>query len=200
MHRYIFFMGIIELLIIAVGLSMDAFAVSVCKGLATSRVSWRHMLCVGCWFGGFQALMPCIGWLLGSRFRNFIESVDHWIAFLLLAFIGINMIREALSEADDNSQANDSFSPKTMLPLAVATSIDALAVGITFGLLLSTVRGIVTASLFICSVTFTCSAIGIKIGAAFGSHSQKKAEITGGIILIAIGIKILLEHLELIKW
>ncbi len=191
-------MNLFELFLLAVGLSMDAFAVSICKGLAAHKVSWKEMVCAGCWFGGFQALMPFLGWILGSRFRLFIENIDHWVAFALLGLIGVNMIREALTTKEADT-VSDSFGIKTMFLMAVATSIDALAVGITFGLLLDTVAAIVAASLFICSVTFCFSAAGVKIGSIFGLRYERKAELTGGIILLLIGTKILLEHLGIIQ-
>ncbi|MBR1911177.1 MAG: manganese efflux pump [Treponema sp.] len=188
-------MSFIDLLIVAIGLSMDAFAVSICKGLAAKKASIFQMLCAGFWFGGFQALMPFLGWLLASRFRIYIEDFDHWVAFILLAAIGINMIREAFSGQKEDTFSS-SFGIKTMFIMAVATSIDALAVGITFGLLLNSLTKIIAASLFICLVTFCFSAAGIKIGSVFGRSYEKKAEIAGGIILILLGIKILLEHLH----
>ncbi|MCR5761818.1 MAG: manganese efflux pump MntP family protein [Treponema sp.] len=187
-------MSFIDLFILAVGLSMDAFAVSICKGLAAKKVGIPQMCCAGLWFGGFQALMPFIGWLLGSRFRTYIEDFDHWIAFILLAIIGINMLRESFSEKKEDP-VSSSFNIKTMFLMAVATSIDALAVGITFGLLLNSFSKIISACIFICSVTFCFSAAGVKIGSIFGAAYKKKAEILGGIILIFLGIKILIEHL-----
>jgi putative Mn2+ efflux pump MntP len=187
-------MGIIEILLLGIGLSMDAFAVSVCKGLSVNQLRVKHALIVGIYFGGFQALMPFIGYLLGSQFQSLIASVDHWVAFVLLVLIGANMVREALGE--ENAGANDSFSFRTMLPLAVATSIDALAVGITFAFLQV---NIVLAITLIGCTTFVISAVGIKIGNVFGSRYQKKAEITGGIILILLGVKILLEHMGVLS-
>ena len=182
-------MGIIELLVLAVGLSMDAFAVSICKGLSVKQVKLRHSAVAGAYFGGFQALMPLIGWLLGRQFESLIKSVDHWIAFGLLAMIGANMIRESFDKSDS---VNDSFSFKTMLPLAVATSIDALAVGVTFAFL---DVNILLAISLIGATTFLISAAGVKIGNAFGTKFKSKAEIAGGVILILLGIKILMEHL-----
>ena len=182
-------MGIIELFVLAVGLSMDAFAVSICKGLSVKRVKLRHSAIAGAYFGGFQALMPLIGWLLGRQFESLIKSVDHWIAFGLLAIIGANMIRESFDKSDS---VNDSFSFKTMLPLAVATSIDALAVGVTFAFL---DVNILLAISLIGATTFLISAAGVKIGNAFGTKFKSKAEIAGGVILILLGIKILMEHL-----
>ena len=181
-------MSIIELFIIAVGLSMDAFAVSVCKGLSVPRAKKSHLIITGLYFGGFQALMPLIGYLLGVNFRHMITSVDHWIAFILLALIGINMIREAREESEE---LDASFSVKAMLPLAIATSIDALAVGITFAFLHVQ---IVPAITFIGVTTFILSVIGVKIGNLFGAKYKSYAEIAGGIVLILLGTKILLEH------
>lgn len=182
-------MGFIELFILAVGLSMDAFAVSICKGLSVQRLRPRHAIIAGAYFGGFQALMPLIGWLLGRQFEELIKSIDHWIAFGLLVIIGANMIRESFGK---DEEVNDSFSFKTMLPLAIATSIDALAVGVTFAFL--DVQ-IVTAILLIGVTTFAISAAGVKIGNVFGAKYKSKAELAGGIILILLGIKILIEHL-----
>ncbi len=189
-------MGLLELFLIAVGLSMDAFAVSVCKGLSTQKLAVKHYLIIGAWFGGFQALMPIIGYFLGSTFEKYITAYDHWIAFILLGFIGGNMIREALSKEEE--KANDSFSIKTMSVLAVATSIDALAVGITFALLPEV--NIVAAVSFIGAITFIISALGLKVGNIFGMKYKSKAEFAGGIILILIGTKILLEHLGVINF
>ncbi len=183
-----------ELLLIAVGLSMDAFAVSVCKGLSVKELRPRHMLLVGLYFGGFQALMPLLGWLLGYRFEALITSVDHWIAFVLLALIGGNMIRESFS---DEEELNDDFGVRTMLLLAVATSIDALAVGITFAFL--SVK-ILPAAGIIGLTTFLLSMAGVWIGRAFGARFRAGAERVGGAILILIGLKILLEHLGLLPF
>ncbi len=182
-------MYFLELLLFAVGLSMDAFAVSVCKGLSVRRLKPRHLLLAGAYFGGFQALMPLAGWLLGRQFESLIKSIDHWIAFVLLVLIGANMIRESFGEEET---LNDSFSFKVMLPLAVATSIDALAVGVTFAFL--DVQ-IVPAILLIGATTFVLSAAGVKIGNVFGAKYRAKAEFAGGVILILLGIKILIEHL-----
>ena len=181
-------MSFLELLLIAVGLSMDAFAVSVCKGLSLQRLKPRHAALVGLYFGGFQALMPMLGWALGYRFEHVIQSVDHWIAFGLLTVIGVSMIREAKQQ----EELNDDLGFKTMLLLAVATSIDALAVGVTFAFL--QVRILPAASL-IGATTFLLSALGVYIGHIFGLRYKAKAEIAGGVILIGIGLKILLEHL-----
>ena len=183
-------MSFLERLLLAVGLSMDAFAVSVCKGLSVKRVKKRNMFACGAYFGGFQALMPLLGYLLGARFQALIARVDHWIAFVLLSTIGINMIREALGP--DNDALDDSFRARAMLPLAVATSIDALAVGVTFAFLQVE---IVSSVCFIGAVTFVLSALGVKLGGIFGMKWKRRAELTGGAILMLIGLKILLEHL-----
>lgn len=183
-------MGLIELFLIAVGLSMDAFAVSVCKGLAMPKCTFKKAAIVGLWFGGFQALMPAIGYVLGAQFQETIASIDHWIAFVLLALIGGNMIHEALD--NDEEKADASLDVKTMFLLAVATSIDALAIGITFAFLKV---NIIPAVCFIGIVTFIISFAGVKIGNVFGARYKNKAEIVGGIILILLGLKILLEHL-----
>lgn len=180
-------MSIIELFILAVGLSMDAFAVSICKGFSLGEIKPKHMCIAGAWFGGFQALMPLLGYFLGSFFADMITKCAHWIAFALLVFIGGNMIKEALGE-EEEMDAN--MGAKTMLPLAVATSIDALAVGVTFAFLQV---AIVPAVSFIGVITFFCSAIGVKIGSIFGSKYRSKAEFAGGIILILIGSKIVLN-------
>lgn len=183
-------MGLIELFLIAVGLSMDAFAVSVCKGLAMPKCTFKKAAIVGLWFGGFQALMPAIGYILGAQFQEAIASIDHWIAFVLLALIGGNMIHEALD--NDEEEADASLDVKTMFLLAVATSIDALAIGITFAFLKV---NIIPAVCFIGIVTFIISFAGVKIGNIFGARYKNKAEIVGGVILILLGLKILLEHL-----
>lgn len=180
-------MSIAELFILAVGLSMDAFAVSVCKGLSLCKIRWKHMCIAGLWFGGFQALMPLIGYYAGRVFADKITSCSHWIAFFLLVFIGGNMIREAFGEEEE---VDCSMDMKSMFILAVATSIDALAVGVTFAFLKV---AIVPAVSFIGAVTFVCSAIGVKIGSIFGERYKARAEICGGIILIIIGVKILLD-------
>ena len=189
-------MGILELFLIAVGLSMDAFAVSVCKGLSTQKLKLKHYLITGLWFGGFQALMPTLGYLLGSTFQQYITAFDHWVAFVLLLIIGGNMVKEGVSK--DAEKTNDSFAFGTMIVLAVATSIDALAVGITFALLPEV--NILAAVLFIGVTTFILSALGLKAGNIFGLKYKSKAEIAGGIILILIGCKILLEHLGVISF
>lgn len=225
-------MGLLELFILAIGLSMDAFAVSICKGLALPKINLKSAGIVGLWFGAFQALMPLICYLLGVNFRSYIVSIDHWIAFVLLALIGANMIKEALSDDDEeeeseirnlkrgpeegtigvysgscsyaNSQValsredngiKEILGFKTMFLLAVATSIDALAMGVTFAFLNV---NIIPAISFIGVVTFTCSAIGVKIGNVFGLKYKSKAEIAGGVILILLGCKILIEHLGIL--
>ena len=189
-------MGIIELLLLAIGLSMDAFAVAVCKGLATPQLKPRHLLIAGAWFGGFQALMPLIGYFLGAAFESYISSLDHWVAFVLLFLIGANMVKEALS--GEAEAADCSFDFKTMLVMAVATSIDALAVGITFAILPDV--NILFAVLFIGVITFALSALGVRVGHTVGAKYKSKAELAGGIILILLGLKILLEHLGIINF
>lgn len=183
-------MGFAELLVLAVGLSMDAFAVSICKGLSIRELKPRHALIVGAWFGAFQALMPAAGWLLGSAFAGLIESVDHWIAFALLVLIGGGMIREAV--AGEEEDCDPSLSPMVMLMLAVATSIDALAMGVMFAFLRVDILWAVS---LIGVCTFVISAAGVKIGNLFGSRYRSKAELLGGVVLVLIGVKILLEHL-----
>ena len=189
-------MDILELLLIAAGLSMDAFAVSICKGLSVQRLKPRHYLLTGAWFGGFQALMPSIGFLLGSAFDQYISAFDHWIAFVLLAFIGGNMVRESLS--GDEECHDDSFGLRTMFLLAVATSIDALAVGVTFALLPDV--HILSAVSLIGAATFLLSALGLKVGNVFGLRYKARAELAGGVILILRGLKILLEHLGILAF
>ena len=183
-------MSTYELFIIAVGLSMDALAVAICKGLSMAKMSWKKGIIVGLWFGGFQALMPLIGYLLGAQFESKITAFDHWIAFILLGLIGGNMIREGVS--GDEEKTDDSVSIKSMLPLAIATSIDALAVGVTFAFLRV---NIVSAVSFIGVITFLLSTVGVKVGNVFGARYKSKAEIAGGVILILMGLKILIEHL-----
>ena len=183
-------MSFFDLFLIALALSMDAFAVAICKGLSVKKVGAKHILTVGIYFGGFQALMPLIGYLLGTQFESFITSVDHWIAFVLLSFIGGNMIREALSHEEE--KLDDSFSFKTMMTLAVATSIDALAMGVTFAFLRV---NIVPAVLLIGATTFVLSAAGLKVGNVFGAKYKSRAELFGGVVLVLMGLKILLEHL-----
>lgn len=183
-------MGLWELFVIALGLSMDAFAVSICKGLSVRACRARHMLICGLYFGAFQALMPLIGYLLGSQFESLVTAVAPYIAFALLALIGLSMIRE--SRGGDEEAASDDFSMRAMVPLAVATSIDALAVGVSFAFLQV---DIVPAVAFIGVTTFACCVIGVKVGSIFGDKYQSRAELFGGVVLILMGIKILLEHL-----
>ncbi len=187
-------MGIFELFSIAIGLSMDAFAVSICKGLSMKKMSWKNALIVGLYFGGFQALMPLIGFALGTRFENLVSNVDHWVAFALLGLIGLHMIKESREACEE---CDPSFDYKTMLTLAIATSIDALVIGMTFAFLKV---NIVPAISLIGIITFILSIIGVKIGNTFGNKYKSKAELVGGIVLILIGVKILLEHLEIINF
>lgn len=188
-------MDFLSLFLIAVGLSMDAFSVSICKGLSLGKAPLGKCAIVGLWFGGFQALMPIIGYFLGISFRSAIESFDHWIAFALLALIGINMIREALGKEEEAEGCAEcdkkALSARSMFPLAVATSIDALAVGVGFAFLNVDIWSSVCC---IGITTFVLSVVGVKLGSHFGSRYKSKAELAGGIILIAIGLKILLEH------
>ena len=186
-------MGLAELLLLAVGLSMDAFAVSVCKGLSMKKATARAGIICGAWFGGFQALMPLLGFLLGSMFAGAIEAFDHWVAAGLLAIIGINMLKEAFSKEECCQENDADLSAKTMLIMAVATSIDALAVGISLAMAGNV--NIVAAVALIGVITFALSALGVKIGNIFGNRFEKKAQIAGGVILIVLGLKILLEHL-----
>ena len=189
-------MSTLELFIIAVGLSMDAFAVAICKGLSVKELKFKHMLIVGLYFGAFQGIMPLGGYFLGKQFEVYITKFDHWVAFVLLALIGANMIREAIGgEAED---CGCSFCVKAMLPMAVATSIDALAVGVTFGFMPDV--NIWFAVAFIGIITFVLSALGVKIGNVFGCKFKAKAELAGGVILILMGLKILLEHLGVINF
>jgi putative Mn2+ efflux pump MntP len=188
-------MTFLELLLIAIGLSMDAFSVSICKGLTTKRFSWRMALVCGLWFGLFQALMPIIGYFMGAQFQEMIEAYDHWIAFGLLFLIGANMIREAIWGKEEQQDGSLGF--KTMLLLAIATSIDALAVGVSFACIQVELWSSV---LIIGITTFLFSVLGVKIGNVFGSKYEKSASIIGGIILILIGLKILLEHLGIIAF
>lgn len=186
-------MGALEILLIGIGLAMDAFAVSICKGLSMKSMSWKKAIIVGLYFGVFQALMPVIGFFLGATFEGVVTQVDHWIAFGLLTFIGINMLKEAFGKDEENHDDNVDF--KTMSMLAIATSIDALAVGITFAFLKV---NMILASLMIGIVTFAICVIGVKIGNKFGDKYERKAETVGGLILILMGLKILLEHLGII--
>jgi len=182
-------MSFVELFMIAVGLSMDAFAVSVCKGLSIEKMRSKYAVFAGCYFGGFQAIMPLLGYFLGIQFQAAITCFDHWIAFVLLGCIGVNMLRES---RDKEKGCPASFEAKIMIPLAVATSIDALAVGVTFAFL--NIQ-IIPAVLFIGAITFIFSACGVKVGNMFGNRFSSKAELIGGLILIVIGTKILIEHL-----
>ncbi|HJB26855.1 MAG TPA: manganese efflux pump MntP family protein [Firmicutes bacterium] len=188
-------MSLTELFVIAVGLSMDAFAVAVCKGLSMRKMSWKKGVIVALYFGIFQGAMPLIGYFLGVQFQGSIQAVDHWIAFVLLGLIGANMIRESLSKEEEKT--DDSVSFKSMSVLAVATSIDALAIGVTFAFLQV---DIIPAVSFIGVTTFVLSLIGVKIGNVFGSRYKSKAEFIGGLILILMGLKILLEHLNIISF
>ena len=188
-------MSILEILLLGLGLSMDAFAVSICKGLSTKKLQFKHYLIVGAWFGGFQALMPTIGYFLGSTFEQYITAFDHWVAFVLLAALGANMIKESFSR--EESETSASFAFKTMLLMALATSIDALALGVTFAFLQV---NIVSAITIIGCTTFVISIAGVYVGNVFGSRYKSRAELTGGIILILIGLKILLEHLGVIAF
>ena len=188
-------MTFVELLLIAIGLSMDAFSVSICKGLTTKKFSWRMALVCGLWFGLFQALMPFIGYFLGAQFQEMIEAYDHWIAFGLLFLIGANMIREAIWGKEEQQDGSLGF--KTMFLLAIATSIDALAVGVSFACIQVKLWSSV---LIIGITTFLFSVLGVKVGNVFGSKYEKSASIVGGIILILIGLKILLEHLGVISF
>ncbi len=187
-------MSPIELFILAVGLSMDAMAVAICKGLSVRKLKPAHAVITGLYFGGFQALMPLLGFFLGKQFQVYIVSVDHWIAFGLLVLIGANMIKESFGDAEE---VNASFSPRAMLPMAVATSIDALAVGVTFAFLSVNIGAAVG---FIGIITFTLSALGVWIGHIFGARFKSKAELAGGIVLVLMGTKILLEHLGVLDW
>lgn len=190
-------MGIVEFFLTGVGLSMDAFAVSVCKGLGMRKINYRHMLVIALFFGGFQALMPLVGWLLGRQFEQYITSFDHWIAFGLLAIIGGNMLRQAGKEQDDGAAcySEPKLDLKELLMMAIATSIDALAVGISFAFL---GVNIWLAIAVIGATTFGLSAIGVFVGNRFGTRYQKRATIAGGVILILLGVKILLEHLGIL--
>lgn len=186
-------MGIIETFFISIGLAMDAFAVATCKGLAIKKLEWKKAIIVGLYFGLFQGIMPIIGYYLGINFQDKIVNIDHWIAFILLISIGINMIKEAVSAKDEDK--DDSLNFKNMIILSIATSIDALAIGITFAFLNC---NIIKAAGLIGIITFLLSIIGVKIGNKFGNKYESKAEIMGGIILIILGTKILLEHLSII--
>ena len=185
-------MDIVNLIMIAVGLSMDAFAVSICKGLSVQKLRPKHYILIGAWFGGFQALMPTVGYFLGKELETYIERFDHWVAFGLLCLIGANMIRESLSKKEES--VDDSFSFKAMIVLALATSIDALAVGISFVTVIPNIPIYAAAPCTRCA-TFALSALGLKIGNLFGLRFKNKAEFAGGVILCLIGVEILLEHL-----
>lgn len=189
-------MGTLELFLLGIGLSMDAFAVSVCKGLSMKRAKWSAMGICGLWFGSFQAFMPLLGFLLGTLFASAIESVDHWIAFGLLAAIGCNMLKEVWSKEEDEEKASSDLGFKTMFVMAIATSIDALAVGISLAMAGNV--NIYVAIIFIGITTFLLSALGVKIGSVFGAKFEKKAQFAGGVILIFLGCKILMEHLGII--
>ena len=193
-------MTFIELFLIGVGLSMDAFAAAIYQGLFMTRIKWGHALTVGLYFGGFQALMPFIGWMLGSQFADRIQQYDHWIAFILLVLIGGNMIREALSgDEEDAAQAETDLrlDHKKLFLMAIATSIDALAIGVTFAFLET---AILPAIGIIGCTTFCISVAGVAVGCWFGARYKKRAEITGGAILVLLGIKILLEHLGILAF
>ena len=193
-------MTFIELFLIGVGLSMDAFAAAICQGLFMTRIKWGHALTVGLYFGGFQALMPFIGWMLGSQFADRIQQYDHWIAFILLVLIGGNMIREALSgDEEDAAQAETDLrlDHKKLFLMAIATSIDALAIGVTFAFLET---AILPAIGIIGCTTFCISVAGVAVGCWFGARYKKRAEITGGAILVLLGVRILLEHLGILAF
>lgn len=191
-------MGLGELLLLALGVSMDAFAVSICKGLAMKKATLKEGAICGAWFGGFQAMMPLIGFFLGTLFAEAIQAIDHWVAFVLLAFIGANMLKEAFGKEAECCECdnNADLSVKTMFIMAVATSIDALAVGISLAMAGNV--NIVAAVVLIGAFTFVMSAIGVKVGNVFGSKFEKKAQMAGGFILILLGTKILLEHLGIL--
>lgn len=186
-------MGFFEIVLIGLGLAMDAFAVSICKGLSMKKMNWKNAIIIALYFGIFQALMPIIGYFLGTTFSNLVENVDHWIAFILLAIVGGNMIKDSFD--DECEKRNEKVDFKTMIVLAIATSIDALAVGVTFAFFKT---NIILSVFIIGIITFILSLVGVKIGNRFGDKFQNKAELTGGIILIIIGTKILLEHLGII--
>ena len=190
-------MSIFEIILMAVALAMDAFAVAICKGLATDKAGLKHMVVVGAWFGAFQALMPFIGCTIGAAFLSYIEAVDHWIAFALLGFIGANMIRESLSREEEcDCEGEDaSLAPKVMLTMAIATSIDALAAGVGMSVDLNGMGQIIFAVLMVGVITFILSALGVKIGNVFGAKYKFVAELSGGIVLVGMGLKILIEHL-----
>lgn len=191
-------MGFLELFLIGVGLSMDAFAVAICQGLSMTKIKWGHALTVGLYFGGFQALMPLLGWVLGSQLSGYIQQYDHWVAFILLLLIGGNMIREALSGEEDEAEdtaTGGGLDHKKLFLMAIATSIDALAVGVTFAFLETPILPAVS---LIGVTTFCISVAGVAVGCWFGARYKQRAEITGGVILVLLGTKILLEHLGLL--
>ena len=189
-------MGLAELFIIAIGLSMDAFAVSICKGLSLGKIKFKHMCIAGLWFGGFQALMPAIGYFLGSLFADMVTRYAHWVAFILLAIIGGNMIKESFEKDEEcDCYGEAAMDAKTMFIMAIATSIDAMAVGVSFAFLKVEIIPAVT---FIGVVTFICSGLGVKIGSIFGNKYKSKAGLAGGAVLIIMGIKTLLEGLGLL--
>ena len=186
-------MTIIEILLIAIGLAMDAFAVSICKGISFKKMNWKKAIIVGLYFGIFQAVMPVLGYFLGTAFETLVTKIDHWIAFILLSLIGLNMLKEAFGKEEEC--CDDSVDFKTMVILAIATSIDALAIGITFAFLKT---NILVSALLIGIITFIVCVLGVKIGNKFGDKYERKAEVVGGIILIFMGVKILLEHLGIL--
>ena len=188
-------MGLVELFMIAVGLSMDAFAVSICKGLSLGKIKLKHMCIAGLWFGGFQGLMPAIGYFLGSFFADMVSKYAHWVAFILLAIIGGNMIKESFEKDECDCCGDAAMDAKTMFVMAIATSIDAMAVGVSFAFLQVKIIPAVT---FIGVITFICSGLGVKIGSIFGSKYKSKAELAGGIVLILMGTKTLLEGLGIL--
>ena len=188
-------MNILELFILAVGLSMDAFAVAVCKGLNMKKIDYKQAIIIALFFGGFQGLMPLIGWILGKQFESYITSIDHWIAFGLLAFIGVQMIIEAIKGDDEEKEQSSEIKIKELIALAIATSIDALAVGITFAFLQAS---IIPSISLIAIITFILSIVGVVIGNKFGAKYKSKAELAGGVVLVLIGLKILLEHLRIL--
>lgn len=185
-------MNFFELFLVAVGLSMDALAISICKGLSVGKIERKHMIIVGLWSGGSQAVMPLLGYLLGTSFQNFVESIDHWISFILLTIIGTHMIKES---REDTERMDTTFSAKVMFPLAIADSIDAFAAGVTFAFM---EVHIVSAVLLIGVTTFVLSAFGLKIGSKFGERYKSKAEMLGGIILIIMGVSILVKDLRML--
>ena len=187
------FNTITSAVVLAIGLAMDAFAVSMCKGLAVKKLKWKHMIITGLYFGIFQAIMPTIGYFLGTSFEKYISSVDHWVAFILLGIIGFNMIRESLDKCDECDEQKDDFSFKAMFPLAIATSIDALVAGI--GFIGAGDLNVPLTIILVGVITFATSALGVKIGNVFGARYKSKAELAGGIVLIAMGLKFLIEGL-----